>query len=918
MARFEEYLEKTEPEDTDISVLYDGDENATKKFSLGNLVKWMLNRAKIGLLETNAKTVTDSINEVNTRAKTNTARIEAIEKNPVKSENLNGQVFGLAWIYWTNNLVTGDGLENDAITYSKHDIIATQCLHLDKLASSKPTLTSDSIIILKRAKELNPKLRHFEYIQSDSGRIDFSYNGDHAHLNPNGSWEGSTADLSGSSRIYTFAQFCDWFDWFKKQGADGVFFDDWGYDFAKEDICYQFGWNPDNYENLNATKNEKWKKLIDACHERGLAVITNGGTPFEIGDWYTHLDENDIIALESCMISSAGNTWNNGHKSIYNYYTNWYSTGKCKAKLWSLDYTPSGSKEFKNQILTYLCAMGLACGVNYISMGVAGRIEKPFFVEIFTRGTQKKIVKIDDNTYSLSVGRHQLEVHRWSGLSGAVSQSNISKNYYIYDGETFNNGFKLASTSNYELSKQMNNVTKTIGGLTEDTRKNASSYWRMAIDDWQESLSYLDYNNLILQNASNFVCNYPGQALAEIVKNNDGTVDLIIKYINGNSVHVSFDVITSSNYENFKLTGESLEFGFSDVIFDMEEGSWTLPNGTAYYGSSLWAIPSFRPHLVYTVNGTYKDIEYIKGVSSDVGETNGHYERTQRGEITAAKVYVWIRSPGESSLINGTVTLKNLYLIDTGEHSDEISKRWYTNIFPTSFNYASALNVVQKRSSKNGWPVVDITATSTDPWGWACYKLSGDEIIQLRGHTIELGCSTMIFSNGYTGHQLSNYSNYAFGIGVNTDNPNSYRLYSDTIMKSSVWDEKLVCLTCTIPEDATSICVGFRSYGYPAKTIVSLKNVYMYDLQEEVSIRGKDSTNVSLRLCRVKEEQENLTSSKIKNSLYVTEKGRIYSYDLKGNKVDIAGSIYAGAVEAGYNGNPNEFGAELYELIKGK
>ena len=99
MARFEEYLEKTEPEDTDISVLYDGDENATKKFSLGNLVKWMLNRAKIGLLETNAKTVTDSINEVNTRAKTNTARIEAIEKNPVKSENLNGQIFGLAWIY---------------------------------------------------------------------------------------------------------------------------------------------------------------------------------------------------------------------------------------------------------------------------------------------------------------------------------------------------------------------------------------------------------------------------------------------------------------------------------------------------------------------------------------------------------------------------------------------------------------------------------------------------------------------------------------------------------------------------------------------------------------------------------------------------------------------------------------------------
>lgn len=49
----------------------------------------------------------------------------------------------------------------------------------------------------------------------------------------------------------------------------------------------------------------------------------------------------------------------------------------------------SGSKEFKNQILTYLCAMGLACGVNYISMGVAGRIEKPFLLK-FSRVALRK------------------------------------------------------------------------------------------------------------------------------------------------------------------------------------------------------------------------------------------------------------------------------------------------------------------------------------------------------------------------------------------------------------------------------------------------------------------------------------------------------------------------------------------------
>ena len=340
MARFEEYLEKTEPEDTDISVLYDGDENATKKFSLGNLVKWMLNRAKIGLLETNAKTVTDSINEVNTRAKTNTARIEAIEKNPVKSENLNGQVFGLAWIYWTNNLVTGDGLENDAITYSKHDIIATQCLHLDKLASSKPTLTSDSIIILKRAKELNPKLRHFEYIQSDSGRIDFSYNGDHAHLNPNGSWEGSTADLSGSSRIYTFAQFCDWFDWVKKQGADGVFFDDWGYEVlnlvneerAKYNVA-PLKWD----DSLAALAESHCEDMID---RNFFAHNTpDGQTPF------------DRMKAAGISYSSAGENIAAGQSSPQNVMDSWMNS-------------PGHRKNILNPDFEYI-GVGLARGGSY-------------------------------------------------------------------------------------------------------------------------------------------------------------------------------------------------------------------------------------------------------------------------------------------------------------------------------------------------------------------------------------------------------------------------------------------------------------------------------------------------------------------------------------------------------------------------
>lgn len=831
----------------------------------------------------------------------------------------NKQDFGLVWMRWTNNLDTGRGIENDAISYAKHDIVMTQRLDLNKLADSRPMFTQNSIKILDRAKQLNSKLRQFEYIQSDSGRIDFEYNGDHAHLNSDGTWEGSTADLSNCTKIYTFEQFCDWFDFFKETGADGVFFDDWGYDFAKEDICAQFGWNVDDIVDLNDAKNRKWTALIDACHERGLSVVTNGGTPFSVGDWYTHLDENDIICLESCMVSSAGKgTWNEGHNNIYNYYSNWYSNGKCKAKLWALAYTPGGSQDLNNKILTYVCAFGLACGVQYISVGVGQFLEKPSFVDVFVTGDNKTITKIDNNTYHLKVGQHQLEAHRWSGLNGVVTDRNISKNYYLLDGRPFNNAFTDAPVAEYELSEKVETMEKTVEGMTEDTRKNASSYWRISIDDWQPDLSYVDYKNLMFESDFKFSSSYWNQAQLEVIKNDDGSLDLAVHYTDCDNANIRFEVINSSNYEDLKLTTEGLEFGFSDVIWDMKEGSWALPNGTAYYGSSVWGVPSFRPYFGYTVDGQETYVDWIKGVDSDLGETGGHYERTKSGSISALWVYIWARCPGKSQLLNGTVTFKNVYLIDRGEHSDEITKKWYTNIFPTNFNVRSAIDVTEEPAKKLTRSVYNIVAKSWDPWGWAVYRFAGDEVVNLRGHTIELGCSSMVLSNGLTGSPASGGSNYAFGIGINKDDPNSYRLYSNTVKESGVWGEELICLTCTIPEDATSVCVGFKSFGYPNGLTVTLKDVYMYDLSEEVAIRGQVTTNSSLKLCRVSEEQENMTPSKIRNSLYITDKGRMYSYDLRGNKVDIAGSIYAGAVEAGYAGSPSDFGASLYSLISQK
>lgn len=845
---------------------------------------------------------------------------EALKNVSTDTKTPEDQGLGLAWLGWSNNIERGNGIENDAIMFSKHDIVGMQRLNLYSLADSRPRFTENTVKILKRAKELNPKLRTFEYLQSESGRTDFTYNGDHAHLNSDGSWKGSTADLSGCTRIYTYQQICDWLDYFKESGTDGVFFDDWGYDFAKEDICYQMGLSLNDYADKNAALNQKWIMLIEACHDRGLFLITNGDMPFSVGDWYTYLDENDIICLESCLISSVNYkddfTWQAGQKKVYDYYTNWYSNGKCKAKLWTLNYFPGDAEDYKEIILTYLCAMTLACGGGYVSMGTFKCIEKPAFVDLFSKGNQKTIKKIDDNIYQLKVNTHTLEVHQWKSLSGQVSKETASKNYYILDGKVFNNGFLTAPVVEQELSKRIDNVSERLDTVSDDNRKNAISYWRMSIDDWNASLTFSDYTNLIPVDPE--IHNISG-GIISIENNSDGTLDIVCTYKELSQGGIYLNVIRPSNYEELRQTGEGLEFGFSDVIFDMTEGSWTLPNGTVYEAKWLWSTPSFYIYTDIIPLDEAGVTDYkIDGIGSELGMATGHYKKSDKKIYTSYNIRVWFHAP-DGQYFNGTVRFKNAYLIDLGEHSDEISKKWYTNIFPTNFNNSSAMTAKMTPSSKNGWKTYDFLVSHTNTWGWTKYKYTGDEVIALRGHTIELGCTLMEFSNGEIGMGSSSngWVNYAFGLGVNTDNPNTVRLYANTQDKSEVWDgEKICCLKYTIPNDATSLVIGFQSYGFATTVTVSLKDVYMYDLGEEVSIRGKDSTNASLRLCRINEEQEELTPSKMRNALYITEKGGMYCYDLKGVKVDIAGSIYIGAAKAGYTGSPEEFGNALYQLIQ--
>lgn len=79
MAKFTDYTEKTEPVDTDLALIYDTPAKVNKKFTFGNLWKWIAKKIVsegISQLDTTNKTIPGAINELNSKKMNNTTNIQ--------------------------------------------------------------------------------------------------------------------------------------------------------------------------------------------------------------------------------------------------------------------------------------------------------------------------------------------------------------------------------------------------------------------------------------------------------------------------------------------------------------------------------------------------------------------------------------------------------------------------------------------------------------------------------------------------------------------------------------------------------------------------------------------------------------------------------------------------------------------------
>ena len=144
-------------------------------------------------------------------------------------------------------------------------------------------------------------------------------------------------------------------------------------------------------------------------------------------------------------------------------------------------------------------------------------------------------------------------------------------------------------------------------------------------------------------------------------------------------------------------------------------------------------------------------------------------------------------------------------------------------------------------------------------------------------------------------------------------------------IKSTIYGDERPGFIFTVPESetATDGHINFTNtsgkYQNSAGDYIqaTIKGMYLYDVNEEnIVIRGEEPSNSYMQICRVSKEKLEKDKKLIGNAVYIVDDGTMLVTDFNGAKTDIAGSIYIGATEAGYAKSPEEFGTELYKLLK--
>lgn len=685
-------------------------------------------------------------------------------------------------------------------------------------------------------------------------------------------------------------------EWTGGLSFDGFFWDDVGFDAnISEGLFYESDNVTAPIESIKRqgfnSRRDKYLVINQFAHDRGMFVIPNSidkndlfnpavsdANPDGLGSSMT---EDDFVFVESCltMVGDANSViWRNEIHRVIDYLQNWYGT--VKAKVICEDYMYSGmDATTRDHLLTYMLATYATVGVHYFALtdiDVTNPTNNIFVPEIFqlpvpydTADRNAHLTIPSSGVYKYSLASKTVSVTRNSDLtSGTVDDfAIVNGTKILVNGNRVLNAMIDSAEMHAELDEKITDLTEYVETSISDTKRSASVYNRLMIDDW--SVQKLEYTPIITDAVFNT------WATESDAKNSGKNIEttyvtasrkLAWKKTESAAADASYQTaymtcpVTSEHY------GHTLEIGFKLTTQGNGVGAWfdTFMNG------NLWFEAGANP---------------VGGTSTLYPERSDLYVQTIKIADYGSKDHIDFQILCSWNSNATSATIESLYLIDVEEFEEDVTKDAYTNLLPSpsgAGGYSDPWLIQLTETNERSFSVdmldsVDVNGEHKEfiegngPAWWVdcAQKLKS-------GHTYEIGIEDYEVTDG----------SLAFNFGVNTD--------VGTFCGDIPLNKKATSKVCqkptyhklfSIPEDAvlgSSLLTirFFKAIGAEKAGDFTVTNWYLHDIDEEnVTIRGISPSAASIMIARVTDDTfaaDRSGGTLLGNTLYITDTGKMY------------------------------------------
>lgn len=819
-----------------------------------------------------------TFNNITYAVKDATARAEIQDINVAlgRSDETNYRPFGLFYANYTGPNIRAS-IRQSADVIAKYDVAVFA--YAPNLESSCP---ADDMAIIQLAKTINPTLRIYSYITASSDHNGYT-------LNADGSWENSPAQQANVERIYNRHELIQYFHDLKHVGGvrtgqydvdgyeimeggfafDGAFLDEFGADVSTDAKHYQGG--KDGSGNWRwDTAADKWNDIVAEAHRCGCNLINNTWESTQMLAECTELTSDDMVLIETCEFMGDENVENDtdfywttyaSEKRIFDFVNSeYYALRKPKVVSYST-LNVNASAELKRRAFTWAVYNTLAMGGHYVYVSGTEGLQMPDETRMFKvpENGVYTYTHEEKGRYKLTVNGHTVETIRENtdAVSLATAE-NFARVYIKIDGNIIQNAFTSAPVLEYDLSARMSSVENNVADALANTKKNASEYVRLQIDDWTTTVTPSDFENLLPRQFNTV-------SAINMAVTGEATYDVTATVANGwGWANHSFSAETLAPF-----LGKTLEFGCSSIT----------TTGFSDFGN---AEVTGAVLMFVQVDNTKYCIQKNTNNASATGNTSGINIQVTIPANAAAMTVGW-QCYGVTDGVSFAVY--DLYLADIHSVDEASAKKFFTNVFPINANNVSAVNpVLTSRTDALGHRVFDVNGNVTYDWGVWRQDFTGTALEPFKGHTLELGCTNYKIYNAdttvYTGADLP----LILGAAWNTTN----KLFPTTNNASSVGNTTGLCIQYTVPTDAEQFSVGWQGGASINGLTFEVEGLYLYDLDEDnVIIRGRDLANSWLRICRVTEAMLVADPTLLGNCLYITDAGNMFITDYSGTRTNI-------------------------------